>query len=312
MFYPAFYPARIVTAALLCFLITSCSSNFVKSLSGMNALRQHLTQKYGDQVNLNLLNSRYLNVAFINSQLNHQDRAKRIERAQDAASFVARNYDDITSIEQIWISFVATETRYLIINYTRGIDSFGFDRNGARLTAPPVGKDAVITTDITESSDPRAPVARYSQAANRTGISVTRIQLEGDIKRGVALVPHYTVPGDARILGAATTPPEFVVFDFASYADKPLFQQSPPLEIYCDGRLALKGVASLVPTAESGFDETVGQFLSVQVSFKLLQRMAHSKRVQIILGQKKFELLPDDINALARMTAYVPRSSAAP
>lgn len=306
------HPARIVTATLLCLLTASCSSNLVKSLSGMNALRQHLTQKYGDQVNLNLHNSRYLNVAFINSELNHQDRAKRIERAQDAASFVARNYDDIKSIEQIWISFVATETRYLIIHYTQGIDSFGFDRSGARLSAPAAGNDPVVTTDVTESSDPRAPVARYSQAANRTDISVTRIQLEGDIKRGMALVPHYTVRGDARTLGAATTPPDFVVFDFASYADKPLFQQNPPLEIYCDGRLALKGVASLVPTAESGFDETVGQFLSVQVSFKLLQRMADSKRVRIVLGQKQFELLPDDINALARITAYVPRSSTVP
>src|SRR5688572_24587989 len=121
---------RIITATSLCLLTASCSSNFVKSRSGMNALRQHLIQKYGDQVNLNVHNSRYLNVAFINSQLNNQDRAKRIERAQDAASFVARNYDDIKSIEQIWISFVATETRYLIIHYTQGIDSFGFDRNG--------------------------------------------------------------------------------------------------------------------------------------------------------------------------------------
>ena len=305
------HPTRIITATLLCLLTASCS-NLVKSLSGLNALRQHLTQKYGDQVNLNLHNSRYLNVAFINSQLNHQDRAKRIERAQDAASFVARNYDDIKSIEQIWISFVATETRYLIIHYTQGIDSFGFDRDGARLNAPTVGKDQVVTTDVTESSDPRAPVARYSRAANRTDISVTRIQLEGDIKRGMALVPHYTVRGDARTLGAATTPPDFVVFDFASYADKPLFKQSPPLEIYCDGRLALKSVASLVPTAESGFDETVGQFLSVQVSFQLLQRMASSRRVRIVLGQKQFELLPDDINALAGMTAYVPRSSTVP
>lgn len=306
-------PTRIVTATLLCLLTASCSSNLVKSLSGMHALRQHLIQKYGDQVNLNLHNSRYLNVAFINSQLNHQDRSKRIERAQDAARFVAVNYDDIKSIEQILISFVATETRYFIITYTRGIDAFGFDRNGARLSATPTaGNDPVVTTDTTESSDPRAPVARYSQAANRTDISVTRIQLEGDMKRGMALVPHYTVRGDARMLGAATTPPDFVVFDFASYADKPLFQQSPPLEIYCDGRLALKGVASLVPTAESGFDETVGQFLSAQVSFKLLQRMADSKRVRIVLGQKQFELLPDDIKALARMTAFVPRSSTAP
>lgn len=306
------HPTRIVTATLLCLLTASCSSNLVKSLSGMNALRQHLIQKYGDQVNLNVHNSRYLNVAFINSQLNHQDRAKRIERAQDAARFVALNYDDIKSIEQVWISFVATETRYLIIHYTQGIDSFGFDRNGASLDAQTTRNDAVVFDESKKESDARAPVARYTQATNETDISITRIQLEGNIDRGVALVPHFTVSGDARIRGAATTPPDFVVFDFASYADKPFFQQNPPLEIYCDGRLALKGVAALVPTAASGVDETVGQFLSVQVSFKLLHRMANSRRVRIVLGQKQFELLPDDINALARMTAYVPRSNTVP
>src|SRR5687767_6855598 len=101
------HAARLATIALLCLLTASCS-NFVKSMSGMNALRGQLIQKYGDQVNLKLHNSHYLNVAFINSQLNHEDRGKRLERAQDAARFVALNYDDIKSIEQVWISFVAT------------------------------------------------------------------------------------------------------------------------------------------------------------------------------------------------------------
>lgn len=303
--------ARLATIALLCLLTASCS-NFVKSMSGMNALRGHLIQKYGDQVNLNLRNSHYLNVVFINSQLNHEDRVKRLERAQDAARFVALNYDDIKSIEQVWISFVATETRYLVIHYTRGLDSYGFDRNGASLDGQTIRNDAAVFDESRYESDARAPVARYSEATNKTDISITRIQLEGDMKRGVALVPHFTVSGDARILGAATTAPDFVVFDFASYFDKPAFTASPALEIYCDGKLALKGFAQLMPTTASGMEESVGQFLSVQVSFKLLQRMASSRRVRIILGQKQFELLPDDIHALARMAAYVPGSNPMP
>lgn len=304
-------PTRIVTIALLCLLTAGCS-NVVKSLSGLNALRQHLIEKYGDQVNLNLHNSHYLNVVFINSPLNHQDRVKRIERAQDAARFVALNYDDIKSIEQIWISFVASETRYLVIHYTQGLDSFGFDRNGASLDTQTIRNDAVVYDESKKESDARAPVARYSEATNETDISITRIQLEGDINRGIALVPHFTVSGDARIRGAATAAPDFVVFDFASYADKPVFKESPALEVYCDGKLALKGVAPLVPTGATGMDESVGQFLSVHVSFKLLQRMGDSKRVRIVLGPRQFELLPDDISALARMTAYIPRSNTTP
>jgi len=65
----------------------------------------------------------------------------------------------------------------------------------------------------------------------------------------------------------------------------------------------------LIPTAESGIEESIGQYLSARVSFKLLKRMATAKQVRIVLGSKQFQLLADDVTALARMTAYVPDES---
>lgn len=296
-------PGIVLVAGAL--LISACSSGLFKSLGGLNSLRQKLIEKYGDEVNVNLHNSRYLFVVFVNSPLNNQDPLKRSERAQDAARFVASNYEGIKTIELMWITFMASETRFFVIHYNQGIDSFPFDRTGKAVNPTGTPRDGAAADSYTLPSDPRAPVARYHAASNQTDISVTRIQLEGDMNRGVALVPHFRVAGDARSLGTATLPPSQVVLDFASYTDKPVFRDSAPLEIYCDDRPAFKGTAALLPTGESGMDETVGQFLTIHVPFQLLQQMANSKRVRIVLKPKRFQLSAEDITALQRMTAYV-------
>jgi hypothetical protein len=273
--------------------VAGCSSHLVKSLAAVNAIRQHLTEKYHDEVAVNFQNSRFLTVTFINSELNKQNPNKRWDRAEDAARFVARNFEEIRSVEQIWIAFAETESKYVIIHYTRVIGSYGFDRNGVAL-----GLNS-------GSEDLRAPVVRYNASANQTDVSVTRIQLEGNMTKGVALVPHFQVTGDARQPGSDVPPPEFVVFDFASYSDTPQFSGNAPLQIDCDGRPAVKGFAQLMPSDQTGTNETIAQFLSVRMTFKTLNRIAHSRNVAITLGAKHFQLAPDDIEALARMTTYV-------
>ena len=290
-------------------LLAASGCSTIHSLGALNALREQLMRKYHDEVIVNLQNSQYLNVVFVNSPLNDQDPSKRLERAQDTARFVALNYEGIKSVEQVWISFMISETRLIIVHYNRIIDSFGFDRNGASVEAETIRNDAEVYDESRKEKDARAPIANYIAATNETEISLTRIQLEGNMNHGVALVPHFKVSGDARSLGTATQPPQYVVFDFASYTDKPVFDGNPPLEIYCDERLALKGQAQLVPATEAGTNESIAQFLTVQVSFKLLRRMGRSRHVRVVLGSKQFQLLPDDITALARIAAYVPDSN---
>ena len=275
-----------------------CSSGLVKSLAAVNAIRQQLTQKYHDEVSVNLQNSRFLRVAFINSELNKQDSNKRWDRAEDAARFVARNYRDIRSVDQIWIAFAETQSKYIVIRYTRVINSYGFDRNGVAL-----GLNS-------GSEDLRAPVVRYNASADQTDVSITRIQLEGNMTKGVALVPHFQVNGDARRPGSDVRPPGLVVFDFASYSDTPMFSDNAPLQIDCDGHPLVKGFARLMPNDQTGTNETIAQFLSVRMSFKALNLIAHSRNVAIALGPKHFQLAPDDIEALARMTTYVTNGEA--
>jgi len=295
--------------ALACGLAVSACAP-LKSLTALNALRQQLIRKYHDDVAVNLQNSRYLSIVFVNSSLNKQEPAQRALRAQDTARFVALNFEAIKTIDQVWISFMDSETRAIFLHYNRVIDSFGFDRNGASLDSVTMRDNAPVYEESKKETDARAPVCHFLTASNETDISVTRLQLEGSVKHGIALVPHFKVAGNACVPGTATPPPEYVVLDFASYADKRLFEGNAALEIYCDDRLALKGNAQLIPTAESGIEESIGQYLSARVSFKLLKRMATAKQVRIVLGSKQFQLLPDDVTALARMTGYVSDESA--
>ena len=280
--------------AIACSLaMVGCSSHLMKSLAAVNAIRQHLTEKYHDEVAVNVQNSRFLTVTFINSELNKQNPNKRWDRAEDAARFVARNYEDIRSVEKIWIAFVETQSRYIVIHYSRVIGSYGFDRNGVALG---------LNSD---SEDLRAPVVRYNENADQTDVSITRIQLEGNMTKGVALVPHFQVSGDARQPGNDVSPPGYVIFDFASYSDTAQFSGNVPLQIDCDQHPLVKGFAQLMPSDQTGTNETIAQFLSVRMTFKALNRIAHSRNVAITLGPKHFQLAPDDIAALARMTTYV-------
>jgi hypothetical protein len=285
-----------VSFLIICLLVANgCSSGVVKSFAAMNAIRQHLIQRYHDDVNVNIQNSRFLRIVFVNSALNQADADKRSARANDAARFVARNYEDINGIEQIWIVFIASKTKLIAFHSDQVIQWFDFDRNGVSLG--------------NASSEMRAPVVRYIASTNQTDISVTRIQLDGDIKKGVALVPHFLISGDARQPPNQLAPPDSVTFDFASYSDGPIFVDNAPLEIDCDGRPTLKGTARLQPSEASGADETIAQFLTVRMSFKAFERIAHSRNVTIKLEPKRFELGPDDIAAFAQMTTYAGSSS---
>src|ERR1700741_3234844 len=116
--------AAISLALVGALIFSACSSGFIKSLAGLNALRQHLIEKYHEDVSVNLQNSRFLAIVFTNSALNQQDSAKRGQRAQETARFVTLNYEGIKGIDRIWIYFVASETRYIVFHYSTTIDAF--------------------------------------------------------------------------------------------------------------------------------------------------------------------------------------------
>lgn len=280
-----------IILALFCLSLSMACSGAIKTLSDLNAIHYHLQQKYHDEVSVNLNNSRFLSVVFINSPLNKVAGSERLSRAQDAAVFVSRNYEGIKSVEQIWISFVATKTYFIVFHKTEGLGSFGFHKDGRRIGSGPDGEE-----------DYRAPVVKFNEPRNESDVSITRIQLEGTPNDGVALVPHFIVSGDARV--RATAVPAYVTLDFASYSSQPRFTNNPQLEIYCDDELIAKGPAQLMPADANGTEETIAQFVTVRISFKSFLRMAAARKVRINVGSKRFEMVAGDIEALADMAAH--------
>src|SRR6266446_3187254 len=110
-------PAKMRTVFITLVLCAACLSNacsngFVKRLAEAAKLRQDLMDKYQEkEVNVDLLNSVHLRIAFVNSPLNQQDSDMRSRRAQEAAKFVVKSFPSIEKIKIISITFVASGTR---------------------------------------------------------------------------------------------------------------------------------------------------------------------------------------------------------
>ena len=178
----------IILALCSLLLACSCSGGLVKSLRDTARLRQQLIDKFHEQdVNVSLHDSRFLSIVFVDSPLNKKDNAERARRARDTAAFVVANFPAIDRIENIWVSFVESESHFIVYHYRKSLDFFAFDRNGVAVNSGSTGEE-----------DLRTPVVRYNAARNQTDVSITRLQLEGDINHGIALVPHFTITGNAR------------------------------------------------------------------------------------------------------------------
>lgn len=286
--------------------LSSCSSGFMKSLAEVHKLQQQLMDKYDEkEVNVNLMNSAYLTIAFVNSPLNQQDETRRAARADDAAKFIVRSFPSIQKIQTIWILFMASETKWVVFHHSRSLNAFMFNNRGERRTGAPANI-------ASESDDPLSPTVKYNSARNETDIGLTRIQLSGDPDGdGIALVPYFTAKGDARGPVRTATAPATVVFDFASYSHQKLFAGDAPLEIICDGRVEFDTTARLLLPKDSGSEGTNAQFLTAEIPFNHFAAMAHAQRVRLKLNNQSSDLRPDAIAALKHLTDLVAQTPSA-
>ena len=292
-------PRSTAIILALCSLLLACAclSGLVKSLRDTARLRQQLIDKYHEQdVHVSLQNSRFLSIVFIDSPLNKKDNAERARRAQDTAAFVVANFPEISRIENIWVHFFESESRFIVYQYRRSLGFFAFDRNGV-----------AVNSGRTREEDLRTPVVRYNPARNQTDVSITRLQLEGDMNHGIALVPHFTITGNARDTTSKLVAPDWVGFDFASYADRKVFTGNSRLEIRGDDVLAFTGNARLLTAQDSGSEVSSAQFLTAQIPFQQFSKIANAEDVRIKLGTKEFQLSPEDVKSLRAMRAYVPQ-----
>lgn len=280
-----------------CLLTVGCGTQLVKSLGELARLQGEIVKEYREEsVNVKLNNSTALVVTFINSPLNEKVRQERSKRAQETAAFVKMHYPSIQKLEEVWVGFIRQETRYVLINYTEGLDFFGFDKNARPLSVSEEGSSA------SASDNSFRPVAVYSHTLKQTDISITRLQLQGDLDEGLALAPHFKLSGDAT--GVKLSPgPRFVSFDFASYAPKSMFPGETQITFLADERVVFetKGVFSESTLA----DGTTVEFLYLQLPYPTFRQMIAHKNFTIRLGSMDYKLTNEQVAGLREMTRYV-------
>jgi hypothetical protein len=287
-----------ILALYSCLLVCACSTGPLKSLREIGRLRQQLIDKYRDRnINVNLNNGRWLVITFVNSPLNKETDAARLSRAQEAATFTSTNFTGIKGIESISVGFIESEDHFFIYHYSRSLGFFVFDKNGV----------AVNSGDSDEN--PLAPVVRFSSARNETDVSITRIQLDGDINNGIALVPHFTFKGGVRDPNRSA--PESVVFDFASYADRKIYPGNDQLDIWCDGVSVFSDSARLL-IPDTASDGGRAQFLTAQIPVTQFVKIGMARQIKLKLGSRNFDLSPDDVEALHSISSYISLPPAGP
>jgi|SRR5882672_339910 len=291
--------ARFLTLTLLssCLLAHGCVQ-VAESLVELSRLQAAIAKEYGEEgVNVNLNNSSFLVVTFINSSLNARSEDDRKKRAAETAAFVSRHYPSIAEIEEIWVGFVRQQTRYVVVHYSEGLGFFGFDKRGQPLSTPEERQPA------RDPDGPRA-IAVYSPASDETEVRIASLQLAGDVNQGLSVAPHFTVPGDATGVRRSSSSPRSVSFDFGSYSTKSLFPGEPQITFLADGKVAYETSAQF-STSKNPDNELFSEFLMLQVPYPAFRRMTAGKELTLKLGDHEYKLTDEQLKALREMTEYV-------
>jgi hypothetical protein len=279
----------LVLLLVLCLVMAACTGAAVRTLNQLQQLQGELTKKFGDQVYVNVNETRgelALTVSFINSALNEKTDGERFKRAAEAAKVVRANYADVNKLRVIWIGFLRMRSRMIVFHHTEALSYYPFDPEARSLREP----------DVVTPETPLETTANYHPTRNQSDVFAYGIQLEGQPgKDGVTLVPNFKTTGDVNVKKGP--PPKTVQFDFASYSSKPRFQQTAPITFLADDKPVLE--------TEGTFFGNEPQFCYLPVPYTAFRKMLAAKQLTIKLGAKEYRLTPRQMAVLQEMTRYV-------
>ena len=288
----------ILIGAVVCLTINGCKAakNISQSLEAMMQVRAAIIKQFGEQdvnVNINHFNeTSNISVVFVNSQLNLKSPEERLNRAKETAEIVKRNYAAIKSVDNITVVFSRVTTRFVVFHWGETVDVFGFD-NEARLV---FGRKEAEETSV----DPVELNVNYSPSRDRTEISSSAIMHEGTAENGVTCLPHISLAGE---VGKDARPASEVIFDFASFGEKPRFPNLTKIAFITDGKVVYETSEQFSTSKLT--DGTYSEFLFLKVSASAFRRITSGKDVTLRLGEKEYRLDERQVELLQKMSTYL-------
>jgi len=288
---------------LLCLVLTSCllacgcnvAKDVGKTLGDLAVVRAELMKKFGEKdvnVRVNTVqNQQNFSVIYVNSPLNLKTPEERSRRAQETAEIVKQQYPSIKNVSEIWVGFMRLTTRLVFFNWSEMIDVHGFD-NGARELRDP---------RYVPPPDPSQPVLRYSASQNQTEISGRGIQLEGIPEKGVTVVPHFSVKGDAN--RTTPKPPDEVGLDFAVFSEKPKFPDLTKLVFLSDDKIVYRTEGQFSTSKIAG--DMFSEFLYLKVPAAAFLKISSGRTVKIRLNEHEYTLTESQLLQIQRMSDYL-------
>lgn len=286
-------PRRTILALIVAAgLLTAGCGELVKTYSDLRVVQNALTKRFNDEVAVtanHVENGVVFVVWFVNSPLNDQSDDQRLIRGAEAVKVIQGSYPHSQKVREFWVGFLRQQSRFGVFHKREIVSMRGYDKFAQPLPLPsntgPIQPPTNI--EVTPSYDPYRDV---------TDISVSGLQLEGEPGgSGLTVLPAFKVRG--RIGVEKSTPPKTVSLNFASYAEKPRFEQVVQISFVADGKVVLK--------TEGTFTGSDAQFCYLTIPYSTYRSMVSGKELLIKLGDKEYLLTPNQLSAMYAMTEYV-------
>ena len=283
----------LLTSSLL---ICGCSTakDIGKTLGELATVRTELIKKFGEQ-DINIRANAYqkrtiISVVYVNSPLNQKTSDERAKRAQETAEIVRQHYLSIKNVGEIWVGFMRVTTRFVVLHWSEMLEAHGFDNEARALRNP---GNAPL--------DPNQPVVRYLPSQNKTDISSNGIQLEGTPEKGVTVVPHFSVAGDAN--KTRPKPPDEVALDFAAFSEKPKFPSLTKI-VFLSGNEIVYQTEGQFSTSKIA-DDMYSEFLYLKIPAAVFLKISSGGIVKIRLNKHEYTLTESQSLQIQQMSIYL-------
>ncbi len=120
----------VVSAAVLFLALTACDAarEMARSVGELQQVQAAVAKEAGTPaVQINLTNGKYLSVGIVNSPLGKLPRDAKQAKALELARVAFQALPKQQALAKVRVSFVVSEKRFLVVNYTDATDSFTFD-----------------------------------------------------------------------------------------------------------------------------------------------------------------------------------------